>query len=85
MSSVAVLGANLKCCSERPPGAVRARAVGPYPRHAERATTERMRERPRRGRTMERLGTGIGWRPEIADAVEAMPGIDWVEAVAENL
>ncbi|WP_371663237.1 DUF692 domain-containing protein [Streptomyces sp. NBC_00280] len=32
-----------------------------------------------------RLGTGIGWRPEIADAVEAMPGIDWVEAVAENL
>ncbi|MGW1722095.1 DUF692 domain-containing protein [Streptomyces sp. NPDC002306] len=34
---------------------------------------------------MERLGTGIGWRPEIADAVERMPGIDWVEAVAENL
>ncbi|MFJ9899866.1 DUF692 domain-containing protein [Streptomyces sp. NPDC091280] len=34
---------------------------------------------------MERLGTGIGWRPEIADAVERLPGIDWVEAVAENL
>ncbi|MFI7405050.1 DUF692 domain-containing protein [Streptomyces sp. NPDC049541] len=34
---------------------------------------------------MERLGTGIGWRPEIADAVERMPGIDWVEAVAENV
>ncbi|WP_037858532.1 DUF692 domain-containing protein [Streptomyces sp. NRRL S-340] len=34
---------------------------------------------------MERLGTGIGWRPEIADAVEGMPGIDWVEVVAENL
>ncbi|MFD8200880.1 DUF692 domain-containing protein [Streptomyces sp. NPDC003470] len=34
---------------------------------------------------MERLGTGIGWRPEIADVVECMPGIDWVEAVAENL
>ncbi|MDV9172687.1 DUF692 domain-containing protein [Streptomyces sp. W16] len=34
---------------------------------------------------MERLGTGIGWRPEIADAVEHLPGIDWVEAVAENL
>ncbi|MFE4699984.1 DUF692 domain-containing protein [Streptomyces sp. NPDC056738] len=33
----------------------------------------------------ERLGTGIGWRPEIAEAVERMPGIDWVEAVAENL
>ncbi|MFE1027452.1 DUF692 domain-containing protein [Streptomyces sp. NPDC058818] len=32
-----------------------------------------------------RLGTGIGWRPEIADVVERMPGIDWVEAVAENL
>ncbi|MEU2583687.1 DUF692 family multinuclear iron-containing protein [Streptomyces avermitilis] len=31
------------------------------------------------------LGTGIGWRPEIADAVERMPGIDWVEAVAENV
>ncbi|WP_329029516.1 DUF692 domain-containing protein [Streptomyces sp. NBC_01423] len=32
-----------------------------------------------------RLGIGIGWRPEIADEVEALPGIDWVEAVAENL
>ncbi|WP_330173089.1 DUF692 domain-containing protein [Streptomyces sp. NBC_01498] len=31
------------------------------------------------------LGIGIGWRPEIADAVESLPGIDWVEAVAENL
>ncbi len=34
---------------------------------------------------MEHLGTGISWRPEIAEAVESMPGIDWVEAVAENL
>lgn len=34
---------------------------------------------------MPRLGTGIGWRPEIANAVEGMPGIDWVEAVSENL
>ncbi|MDQ0958434.1 uncharacterized protein (UPF0276 family) [Streptomyces sp. B4I13] len=34
---------------------------------------------------MVRLGTGIGWRPEIADAVERMRGIDWVEAVAENV
>ncbi|SMF37408.1 DUF692 domain-containing protein [Streptomyces sp. Amel2xC10] len=33
---------------------------------------------------MARLGTGIGWRPEIADAVERMPGIDWVEVVAET-
>ncbi|MEU5686192.1 endonuclease [Streptomyces venezuelae] len=32
-----------------------------------------------------RLGTGIGWRPEIAGAVEDMPGIDWVEVVAENV
>lgn len=31
------------------------------------------------------LGIGIGWRPEIAAAVEAMPGVEWVEAVAENL
>ncbi|SCG03266.1 MULTISPECIES: DUF692 family multinuclear iron-containing protein, partial [unclassified Streptomyces] len=31
------------------------------------------------------LGIGIGWRPEIADAVEGLSGIDWVEAVAENL
>lgn len=34
---------------------------------------------------MVRLGTGIGWRPEIAAAVEGMPGIDWVEVVAENV
>ncbi|WEO94599.1 DUF692 domain-containing protein [Streptomyces sp. FXJ1.172] len=34
---------------------------------------------------MRRLGTGIGWRPEIADAVERMPGIGWVEVVAENV
>lgn len=34
---------------------------------------------------MKRLGTGIGWRPEIADAVERMPGIEWVEVVAENV
>ncbi|MFI6284960.1 DUF692 domain-containing protein [Streptomyces sp. NPDC051018] len=32
-----------------------------------------------------RLGTGIGWRPEIADAVETLPGVDWVEVVAENV
>ncbi|AQU70709.1 endonuclease [Streptomyces niveus] len=31
------------------------------------------------------MGIGIGWRPEIAEAVEALPGIDWVEAVAENV
>lgn len=32
-----------------------------------------------------KLGIGIGWRPEIADVVEALPGIDWVETVAENI
>ncbi|PRH75795.1 endonuclease [Streptomyces solincola] len=34
------------------------------------------------------LGVGIGWRPEIAEAVEALAaagGVDWVEAVAENV
>ncbi|WP_055713433.1 DUF692 domain-containing protein [Streptomyces torulosus] len=35
------------------------------------------------------LGTGIGWRPEIEDAVERMAGsaggVDWVEVVAENV
>ncbi|MFI1016330.1 DUF692 family multinuclear iron-containing protein [Streptomyces sp. NPDC020965] len=31
------------------------------------------------------LGIGIGWRPEIADAVEGLPNVDWVEVVAENL
>ncbi|MEU7242166.1 DUF692 domain-containing protein [Streptomyces sparsogenes] len=34
---------------------------------------------------MVRLGTGIGWRPEIADDIERLPGIDWVEVVAENV
>ncbi|MFD0317953.1 DUF692 domain-containing protein [Streptomyces flavalbus] len=34
---------------------------------------------------MEPLGTGIGWRPEIADAVAGLPGVDWVEVVAENV
>lgn len=35
--------------------------------------------------TRVRLGTGIGWRTEIADGIEALPGIDWVEVVAENI
>ncbi|MFB6842873.1 DUF692 domain-containing protein [Streptomyces sp. NPDC056361] len=34
---------------------------------------------------MTELGIGIGWRPEIAEAVEALPGLDWVEVVAENI
>ncbi|MFT9475206.1 DUF692 domain-containing protein [Streptomyces sp. 11-1-2] len=34
---------------------------------------------------MMRLGTGIGWRPEIADDIARLPGIDWVEVVAENI
>ncbi|GAA1374102.1 DUF692 domain-containing protein [Streptomyces beijiangensis] len=31
------------------------------------------------------LGIGIGWRPEITETVEGLPGIDWVEVVAENI
>lgn len=34
---------------------------------------------------MERLGTGIGWRPEIATEIAGLPGVDWVEVVAENI
>lgn len=34
---------------------------------------------------MERLGTGIGWRPEIAMEIAELPGLDWVEVVAENI
>lgn len=34
---------------------------------------------------MKVLGTGIGWRPEIAGAVEGLRGVDWVEVVAENI
>ncbi|PGH48042.1 DUF692 domain-containing protein [Streptomyces sp. Ru87] len=34
---------------------------------------------------MPHLGTGIGWRPEIAHTVEELPGLDWVEVVAENI
>ncbi|PPK64684.1 DUF692 domain-containing protein [Actinokineospora auranticolor] len=33
----------------------------------------------------ERLGVGIGWRSEIDLTVERMPGVDFVEVVAENL
>ncbi|MFE6224591.1 DUF692 domain-containing protein [Streptomyces sp. NPDC057854] len=33
---------------------------------------------------MTELGIGIGWRPEIADAVGELP-VDWVEVVAENV
>ncbi|NHC15355.1 DUF692 domain-containing protein, partial [Motilibacter sp. E257] len=31
------------------------------------------------------LGIGIGWRSEIDLTVARMPGVDFVEAVAENL
>ncbi|MEU1804879.1 DUF692 domain-containing protein [Streptomyces sp. NPDC019937] len=34
---------------------------------------------------MTHLGTGIGWRPEIAEDIARLPGIDWVEVVAENV
>ncbi|MFS1300525.1 DUF692 domain-containing protein [Streptosporangium longisporum] len=31
------------------------------------------------------LGVGIGWRPEIDLTVERLPGIDFVEVIAENV
>lgn len=31
------------------------------------------------------LGVGIGWRPEIDLSVERLPGVDFVEVVAENI
>ena len=34
---------------------------------------------------MRDLGVGIGWRPEIDITVERLPGVDFVEVVAENL
>ncbi|GAA0485721.1 hypothetical protein GCM10009544_54050 [Streptomyces stramineus] len=34
---------------------------------------------------MKTLGTGIGWRPEIAEDIARLPGVDWVEVVAENI
>lgn len=34
---------------------------------------------------MQCLGTGIGWRPEIAAEIAELPGVDWVEVVAENI
>ncbi|BDM71562.1 hypothetical protein HEK616_50490 [Streptomyces nigrescens] len=39
----------------------------------------------RQGTDIERLGTGIGWRPEIAAEIAGLPGVDWVEVVAENI
>ncbi|GGK68119.1 hypothetical protein Ppa06_28750 [Planomonospora parontospora subsp. parontospora] len=33
----------------------------------------------------ERLGVGIGWRPEIDLTVERLPGVDFVEVIAENI
>jgi hypothetical protein len=36
------------------------------------------------GGAMTYLGAGICWRPEIADAIEELPGTGWVEVVAEK-
>ncbi|MFB9923813.1 DUF692 domain-containing protein [Amycolatopsis halotolerans] len=33
----------------------------------------------------DRLGIGIGWRPELDLSIARLPGVDWVEVVAENL
>src|SRR6201999_252728 len=32
-----------------------------------------------------RIGIGIGWRAELDLSIARMPGVDWVEVVAENL
>jgi uncharacterized protein len=57
-----------------------------------RRGVRRMTERPERlpgGRartdTHPRLGVGIGVRPEIDLTVPRLPGVEWVEVVAENL
>jgi uncharacterized protein (UPF0276 family) len=34
---------------------------------------------------MRTLGVGIGWRPELDMTVERLPGVDFIEVVAENL
>ncbi|GHF18395.1 hypothetical protein GCM10017786_60180 [Amycolatopsis deserti] len=34
---------------------------------------------------IERLGVGIGWRPEIDLSIARLPGVEWVEVIAENL
>lgn len=38
-----------------------------------------------RGSALPPLGVGIGWRAEIDTVVERLPGVDWVEVVAENI
>ncbi|MCP2258315.1 hypothetical protein LX15_002009 [Streptoalloteichus tenebrarius] len=35
--------------------------------------------------TLPRLGVGIGWRPEIDLTVERLPGVDFVEVIAEGV
>lgn len=75
--------------TSRPTAASRPEALPPPAALAQPAARDAAARRTRTGsglaRSATRLGTGIGWRPEIADAVERMPGIDWVEAVSENL
>lgn len=34
---------------------------------------------------VEPLGVGIGWRPELDLSIARLPGVDWVEVIAENL
>ncbi|GHF52546.1 DUF692 domain-containing protein [Amycolatopsis bartoniae] len=34
---------------------------------------------------MDGLGVGLGWRPELDLSIERLPGVDFVEVVAENL
>ena len=37
------------------------------------------------GSPLGKLGVGIGWREEIDLSIPRLPGVDWVEVVAENL
>ncbi|MEW1841191.1 DUF692 family multinuclear iron-containing protein, partial [Nonomuraea angiospora] len=36
-------------------------------------------------RTGVELGVGIGWRAELDLSIERMPGVDFLEVVAENI
>ncbi|MBG0826226.1 DUF692 domain-containing protein [Planomonospora sp. ID67723] len=51
----------------------------------EPAAAEAVVTDPLTGPAAASLGVGIGWRPEIDLTVERLPGVDFVEVVAENI
>ncbi|MEC4019959.1 DUF692 domain-containing protein [Streptomyces sp. H27-D2] len=55
----------------------------PAPRPPDRAPGRAAAGSPDRSPVL--LGSGIGWRPEIAEEIARLPGLDWVEVVAENI